>query len=175
MLLYLVLSTVLATTSGRTVTGTVTELSGEPARGALVLLRTTLPTGATTRRATTDDAGRFRINGVIVGPHTLRVNANGFLRPDPISFVLREDDASRDIRVVVERGMPRTVRMFDSGGRPIAGGRVISASDGIARAVAEGAAKGRAVVATPAGSVTLYVIGNDGAFGIRRLAAAEKE
>src|SRR5919109_350411 len=147
MLLYLVLSTVLATTSGRTVTGTVTELSGEPARGALVLLRTTLPTGATTRRATTDDAGRFRINGVIVGPHTLRVNANGFLRPDPISFVLREDDASRDIRVVV-------------------------ASDGIVRAVAEGDAKGRAVVATPAGSVTLYVIGNDGAFGIRRLAAA---
>ncbi|HEV7242796.1 MAG TPA: carboxypeptidase-like regulatory domain-containing protein [Thermoanaerobaculia bacterium] len=175
MLLTLILSTVLATADGRAVTGTVAELSGEPVRGALVLLRTTLPTGATTRRATTDDAGRFRISGVVVGAHTLRVNAVGFLRPDPISFALLESDRSREVRIIVERGMPRTVRAFDAAGQPLAGARVICASDGIVRALSEADAKGRAVLPTPAGSATVYVIANDGAFGIRRIAPAEKD
>lgn len=175
MLLALLLSTVLAAADGRTVSGTVTDSTGEPVRGALVLLRTPLRTSVATRRAMTDPAGRFRISGVPAGAHTLRLQAPGFLHPDPLPFVLHERDAARELRLVVERGMLRTVRAFDAEGRPLADVRVICASEGVARATTAADASGRAVLPTPAGNATVVVVRDDGTFGVRRISSSEKD
>jgi len=105
-----------------------------PFGNASVLLRTERPGGgAATIRTLTDDEGRYDFNGIHPGKQLVRINANGFLRPDPIAFEMAEQDVVHDADVVVRPGYTRPLRLTHAGGAPATGIRSARAPNDRAR------------------------------------------
>jgi Carboxypeptidase regulatory-like domain len=152
----------------RDLAGIVNSVSGEPVAHARVLLHTTREGRSATVRTTSDDAGRFRFTGVDESTYTINVDAAGFLRPEPIAA------GDGDVRIVLERGLVREVRVVAVDGKPIAGAAVICATSGAMRSSGITNEQGRAKVATPAGTATLFAIPKEGSFAIRRVGSEER-
>lgn len=91
-------------------TGVVVDAKGEPLVGASVLVK------GTTKGSTTDNSGRFTINGVKNGA-TVHISYIGFVTQDvkwdgqPLRVVLAEDDANLSEVVVVGFGTQKKVNL----------------------------------------------------------------
>lgn len=151
------------------IAGTVTDISGNAVAHAVVLLRTTRDGGSTTVRTATDDRGHFRFTAVAGGAHSLNVDAPGFLKPEPVPAAI-----GADARVVLERGLVRHVRVVGSDNAPVAGAVVACATGSALRSTAVTDEEGRAEVATPIGSATLFAIPKEGSFAFRRIGSDDR-
>lgn len=155
----------------RSIRGRVVDASGAPVANASVLLRTARPGGgAATIRAVTNEEGGYDFNGIHPGKQLVRINANGFLRPDPIAFEMAEQDVVHDADVVVRPGFSRPLRLTHAGGAPAISATIFCVSNGIIRSRTSTDAEGRADVATPEeGEAVLYVIPREGSLLVQRL------
>ena len=151
----------------RQIRGRVIDVaSGRGVPDAQVTLRTQKETSATTVRERSDADGAFVFDAVPAGRQQVSVVADDYLIPDPVELTVGDDDAAAEIRVDLDSGFPRQLRVFDYHGQPVRGAEVVVASGNRLRSTSHTAADGRAVVAVPAEPVTLYALAPAGGFAI---------
>jgi hypothetical protein len=154
------------------ITGTVRDAkSGEPVDGAAVALQTNIDDREEHVKLTTGPEGRFELNGIKHGRHTVRIVPPRHLVPEPIVFSFDNDAGRRDLDVRVEPGRAVAIVVIDAGNDPVANAQVLAVAESklCARTVTD--EDGRAVVSVPAGeAATLFVIPQEGAFGMLRVA-----
>ena len=158
----------------RIVTGRVTTAKGEPV-GDVVLGLETNGARRFVRRVTTDADGRFTYIGMQPGKQTLGVvTADGLLRPKAIRFELGPDDRERDVSVVLDDGVRRTVEVMDHHDVRHGDVKVLCVAGGEIRSATATGANGEATIDVPRGEgCTLYALPHDGALARHRTAAGE--
>jgi hypothetical protein len=149
--------------------GFVRDTAGAAIPRAMVVLSTTHNGLTTTVRTKSDAMGRFDFTAVAAGRQTLRADAPGFLWLEPVTFEANE----RELDLVLDRGRSRTVSVMASDGTPVSGAFIAATNNASISATAITGDDGRAIVATPAGGATLFVVPKDGSFAIRRIGADE--
>jgi hypothetical protein len=154
----------------RVVRGRVVDAGGAPLANEPVVLRSVTPELARNRRTTTAPDGSFAFEGVNAGRQTLRVLADGYLRPKPDEFYLTERDTDHEAVLEVSAGHPRAVEVMGADGKAIAGAKVVCAVEGRLVSAATTDVEGRATVATPEqGASVLYVFPESGSLAVHRL------
>lgn len=107
----------------RKVRGVVVDASsGSPIPHAEISLETTRPGPeriGSTMRAATDEHGRFVYRVVAAGHQKVSVDADGFLRSEPVEFDLQDADADRELSFPLERGAERRIVVLDGDDVPI--------------------------------------------------------
>ncbi|HKO58475.1 MAG TPA: carboxypeptidase-like regulatory domain-containing protein, partial [Thermoanaerobaculia bacterium] len=157
------------------VVGLVVDGEGGAVAGADVSLRSEGRDARPTVRTRTNAEGRFVITGVRAGAQTLRVDAEGLLRPDAVRFELGEDEHSRTIDVVARGGRRVAFAVRDGHGAPLGGALVVAASEeGRVRSTARSDSRGAGAILLPAGERgTAYVFPHDGSLAARRIEPAD--
>lgn len=155
----------------RRVAGRVTTANGAPAANVLVALESSGPSLRRVLRQRSDANGKFSYFGVPAGQQVLRViGAEGYLRPDPISFDLGAADTNRDVAVVLKNGAHRTVRVVDHRGDARADAAILCVTGNDIRSAATTNADGAARIDTPpAEESVLYVIPREGSLAMERV------
>ena len=154
----------------RVVRGRVLDTAGAPVANAPVVLRSVTPELARNRRTTTDADGTFAFEGVNAGMQTLRVLADGYLRPTPDEFFLNERDTDYEAALEVSAGRSRAVEVTGADAKPAAGAKLVCAVDGRVVSVATTRPDGGATVAMPEhGASVLYIFPAAGSLAVRRL------
>ncbi|HXY37502.1 MAG TPA: carboxypeptidase-like regulatory domain-containing protein [Planctomycetaceae bacterium] len=97
---------------GLTVTGRVTDKSGEPVAGAVVQTST----GRFVRKAVTDADGVYKLVGCEEGPKEIIASAKGFA---PVSERVHLGPDVAPVAIQLSRGGTLRLRILDAGGRPI--------------------------------------------------------
>lgn len=153
------------------ITGVVRDAqSGTPVAGAVVTLETKLEDGEEHRRATTGADGAFAFDGIAHGRQTVRVIPTRHLEPEPVVFSLSGEIPLREVDVRVEPGRALPVVVLDGANEPAAHVKVLAVAESKLRSRTTTGVDGRAAVAVPPGeAVTLFVIPDDGPFGVLRV------
>jgi hypothetical protein len=154
----------------RVVRGRVIDTAGAPLANAPVALRSVTPELARNRRTTTDNDGTFAFEGVNAGMQTLRVLADGYLRPKPDEFFLTDRETDHEAVLEVSAGRPRAIEVTGADAKPVAGAKLVCAVESRVVSVATTHADGRATVAMPErGTSILYIFPAAGSLAVRRL------
>ncbi|MGB8332607.1 MAG: carboxypeptidase-like regulatory domain-containing protein [Polyangiales bacterium] len=115
---------------GWTLAGQVIDAySGEPIRDAELTVSTGV-LGLHSRRARSDQAGRFELAGIIGSNHSLYVDAEGYVPTGPLLH--RAEEPSMTVRL--ERASEIAGRVLDQRGRPVQGALVQALDDARPRA-----------------------------------------
>jgi carboxypeptidase family protein len=154
------------------ITGIVRDAkSGAPIGGALVALQTTIDQREEHVQVTSDAGGRFDFAGVKYGRQTVRIFPAQHLEPEPFKFALDANARLRELDVRLESGRAVAVVVIDKENDPVANAQVFVVADAKLRSRTKTDADGRASVAVPAGeSATLFVVPEEGPFGMQRIA-----
>lgn len=151
----------------RHITGRITGDDGKTVGGAQVLLRIEAPELSLNLRTHSAPDGRFEFFGVPEGAHSLFARAPSYLQSDAVTFELRGAAANRSVDLALSRGVPRTVRVIDGRGQPLANAALFTACDGHVKSTSNTNAEGRASVALPAsGSCAVYAVPKEGSIGV---------
>lgn len=157
----------------RVVRGIVRGKNGEPVADATIVLRSEDETHRVPRRAKTGSDGEFRIDGVALGVHTLRVIAAGHLRGNSIEVNVTKQEQVAD--VVLDPGVSLPIEIVDAGGQAMRGATIVCATGSTILSTTRTDVLGRAVVATPPDAdAMLFVLPRDGAIVARSLAGARR-
>ena len=156
------------------ITGVVTDADGLPIPEARVSLRGETGRDAVTVRLLTDGHGMFELVDVKPGPYGITVVADGYLiAADHHVYVTGETPIER-VGVTMASGQPRSLRIFDAAGKPVANANVNVVSDGRLRAMTTTDLEGRATVPIPPeGSAAAWVLPPGGSLAVVRLHAGE--
>lgn len=126
----------------------------------------------------TDAEGKFVIDALRDGSHTLSVEADQYVRSEPVTVRIDQTSPRREVAFRVSHGVTRNVRVTTRGGLPIQRAFVIEMTGDEAIGTFRTDDAGRGTVHGPMGRpVVLYVIPEEGSFAIARLssAASDKE
>ena len=127
-------------------------------------------------KALTDPDGRFVIDALRDGSHTLSVEADQFVRCDPVTLRIDQTSPRRDVTLRVSHGVARNVRVTTRGGLPIQRAFVIERTGDEAIGTFRTDDAGRGTVHGPMGRpVVLYVIPEEGSFTVARLSSRVSE
>ncbi|HYC92435.1 MAG TPA: carboxypeptidase-like regulatory domain-containing protein [Thermoanaerobaculia bacterium] len=154
----------------RRIRGVVVDEDGAPIANARVIVRVvreeiTAPIGVVT-----DARGRFEYAGIEPGTHTLRVSAEGYLGPDPMTVEATAADSVIERRIVLQAGRTRLLQIVDGSQKPVAGATVLTVSGESVLARASSGADGQVRIATPRTSASVvWVIPPGGSLAMVRL------
>ena len=119
-----------------------------------------------------DASGAFEYTAARTGRYAVEVQPKEYLKPAPLQFELRDDDADKRVEIRLERGIEMRVRVAREDGTPIADAIV---ADGVSedrmRALARHrtSASGEATLRGRTGEEkTIYVIPPHGSFAVAR-------
>ena len=157
------------------ITGIVRDAKSEsPVRGASVALLTNNSGDEHHGSAMTDVDGRFHFDGVRLGRQMIRIISPRHLEPTPVVFDLDPTHTHREVDVRLDPGRQPPVSVFDADDRPVANATLLVVADARRRSRATTDESGSARVALPENeAATLFVIPNEGAFGVLRIDPAE--
>ncbi len=112
-------------TLGGSIAGTAVDTDGRPIAGAQISVR---PEGDTTFSAvkthTTDDRGRFRIQGLEAGSLDLKAVHSRYLEEILQGVEVREGLETRDVRISLRQGTQLAGLVVDANDRPVRSARV---------------------------------------------------
>lgn len=121
----------------------------------------------------TDASGAFEYAPARTGRYSIDATPRQHLKPEPLSFELRENDPDKRVEIVVERGVEVRVRVTREDGTPIADALI---ADGVTEDGAKPLARhrtsaaGEATLRGRAGDAkTIYVIPPHGSFAVAHL------
>ena len=160
----------------RAIRGKVVNRDGAPVPHARVALRSHEADLTATAVSRADGDGRYGFPGLAPGRHTLRADAKGFLRADPVEIELsvEQDDAERTI--VLEGAWERSIEVVDHRGQPAAAARIACAVGGRVLTIAVTDDEGRASIGTPSDEPSvLFVLSRDGFLAVAPLRPASEE
>ena len=159
------------------ITGIVRDAaSGEPVQGAVVRLQTNLEDREEHVKLISRPDGRFDFVGIKHGRHTVRVFPAQHLEPEPVVFTLGENRRLQELDVRLDAGRSVALLVIDRNDDPAAKATVLAVTEGRVRARATTDEDGRATVAVPVGeTATLFVVPEEGLFGMQRLSRNEEK
>lgn len=147
--------------------------SRRPVANATVYLETESSESTSVIKTESDAEGRFNFEFVRHGSQTVRVNAERYLAFQT-SFILFESEPDYELRIDLEAGITRHLRVTNSAGIPLPGALVVAAS-GDSFSTLETDSKGMVEVASPtAESTTFYVIPREGSFARVRVNGTDR-
>lgn len=160
----------------RRIRGVVVDEQGKPIANVKVILRGEREGLIAPIHILTAKDGRFDYPAIEPGRHTMRVNADGYLAADDLTFDVTAADEIVERRITLAAGTTRDLQIVDVHGRPIAGAIVLASTDGHVRALANTDAEGRTRIAIPKDTAcAIWIVPNGGslaAYRIERAAAA---
>lgn len=160
----------LAVPDRRIVGRVVDQQTSRPIPNARLALSTRSEAATLNVDATTREDGTFEFMAVRPGRQTLSVTADGYLRPQPLAFMVEPGDQRVERLFQLASGVARRLLVRTSQGAPVVGATVyaVAADNVIASAATD--ASGIAELPVPAdASVTAYAFPREGSFGIARL------
>jgi hypothetical protein len=147
--------------------------SRRPVANATVYLETETAESTSIVRTESDAEGRFTFEFVRHGFQTVRVNAERYLT-FKTSFILFESEPDYRLRIDLESGTTRHLRVTNPAGIPIPGAVVVAAS-GDSFSTLETDSQGMVEVASPTAELTtFYVIPREGSFARVRMSSADR-
>jgi hypothetical protein len=160
----------------RKVHGVVVDAgSGSPVPHAEISLETARPGPekiGSTMRTSTDDRGRFVYRVVAAGHQKVSVDADGFLRSEPVEFDLQDADADadREISIPLKRGVERRIVVLDGDDVPIGNAVVAETAAGRFLGIRTTDFSGRlAYQLGDRDERTLFIVPPNGSFAVVRL------
>jgi len=149
--------------------------SGAPLPGLSVSLMTRLDEEERHVQTMTDASGAFRLNAVRDGQQTVSISAGDHLEPEPFVFDFGPAGRTRELDIRLQPGRTIPILVLGSERTPAERALVFSLVDGVLRARAFTDEDGRANIAVPEGeTATLFAIGPNGGFGVRRVTREER-
>lgn len=146
----------------RHIRGRVVDEQGKPIANVKVLMRGKRGTLVPVTPVFTNAAGVFDYPGVDSGPHTIRVNRDGYLVADEVSVDVSDADTIIEKNFTLAAGTPRELEVVDVHAKPISGALVLASAGGRVRALANTDAQGRARIATPKNTACAIWVVPDG-------------
>lgn len=157
----------------RRIRGVVVDEQGKPVANVKVILRGEREGLVAPIPILTTKDGRFDYPGIEPGRHTMRVNGDGYLATDDLSFDVTAADEVLERRVTLASGTTRDLQIVDAHGQPVAGAVVLASTDGHVRALANTDDQGRVRIATPKDSTcAIWIVPNGGSLAAYRLERA---
>jgi hypothetical protein len=156
----------------RRISGVVVDRgTGRPVPEADVTLSTQVNGESGSVVVVSDASGRFEFKGVKAGNESIGVTAEHYLHAAPTTFVLGEAENTRDLRIELNAGVSRTVRITTAGGSTAARASIVTVVGGQIVSVDEADMQGVATIPTPERvSSLLLIAARDGSLAARRLA-----
>ncbi|HYI09086.1 MAG TPA: carboxypeptidase-like regulatory domain-containing protein [Thermoanaerobaculia bacterium] len=152
----------------REVRGRLLDSDGFPVAGARVVLRTDTSDDSSIARAETAMDGTFAFEAVAAGEQHLSVQADGYLIPDKLRFMLHPSDTLREVPIVLASGILRILHIVDDAGHPAVAADVVAVSNGVLRATAYSDQEGRVRIPVADGATVVFILGRNGAFAALR-------
>ena len=134
-------------------------------------------TGGTSTAFTGPD-GKFVLDSIRDGSHTLVAEANGYAQSDPVSVRIDGTVPHREVTFRMNRGTLRRLRVVSLQNAPVAGALVIAMANDVATELTGSDSTGAVAIHTrPGVAPTVYVLPAEGSLAIARLslAASDKE
>lgn len=149
--------------------------SSRPIAAASLVLSTQTTSGDITKinvGATTREDGSFEFTAVKPGRQTMTVTARGYVRPEPVEFLVEEHDRRIERILELTAGVTHHLRIRNSQGAPLAGAAAYAVSGDAVVGNAFSDASGEAALPVPSRvPVAAYVFPRDGSFAVVRLPA----
>jgi len=151
----------------------VDEETGSPIATAKVLIESVNDdaTHAQTM-AVTDADGKFIVDSVADGTHTLTTNADGYLPAESTIVLIDQATPRREVKLRASRGVARQLRVITRKGIPLPGAEIIEMIGSAVTATYTTDDTGSATIKTMAGrDAVAYILPTGGSFAIARLAS----
>jgi len=117
-----------------------------------------------------DDDGKFTIDSIRDGAHTIFVDTEGYIRSDPRTIRIDESVPQRVLDLKISKGLARPIRVVTRAGAPIAGALVIETVNQTVTGSLTTDQFGRTIVHSPERqSAVIYIVPQEGSFAIVRL------
>jgi len=113
---------------GASISGTITDETGNPVHRARVTLAKTDGTALFAHQTFSDKNGSFSLTGLPEGTYKLKVWHKEYLPQDAGPFTVRPPDEMRDVRIILAQGATLKGIVMDSDGNPLAGVTVAATS-----------------------------------------------
>ncbi|HEX6097330.1 MAG TPA: carboxypeptidase regulatory-like domain-containing protein [Thermoanaerobaculia bacterium] len=152
----------------------VDQKTARPIPDAHLQLRTRSGDSSLSFSATTREDGTFEFTAVRPGQQTLSVSANGYLRPQPVEFLVGSTDERVERLVELTAGRNQRLSVQTAQGVPIAGADVYAAAGAYVVSSASTDPMGVVDLAVPPDvPAVAYVFPREGSFAIARLPQSE--
>jgi Carboxypeptidase regulatory-like domain len=149
--------------------------SGAPVANVLVLLRSKTSESESNVKLTTDADGRFDFVGIRHGEQTVRLVPDRHLEPAPVTFTLDGNNRSRELELKLDPGRSVAVVVIDRENDPVGKAKVFAVADSQICSRVTTDEDGMANVPVPVGRpATLFVVGEEGPFGMLRVGRNEE-
>ena len=162
----------------RSITGQVTDAEdGSPVASAEVHVESSNDdtTGGTLTTVAGPD-GKFVIDGLRDGSHTLTVEAENYFHSEPITVRVDQTTPRRDAALRVSHGLPRALRVTTRSGLPVRDAMAVETLGNTVTGIFMTDEMGSAILRVPPdAAVTVYVLPAEGSFAIAHLGSKPVE